>query len=149
MRFRDGSDKETATVHQILSDNTTYMSRVITGDESCIYGYNPETKQKSPRWKWRAKSSACSLISLTSRGKFTNNSSWHTNSQFRILLYRFTATAWKCEKTSSRNLAAKELAVASQQTTVSHFHFSPANFFYQKMTDVPHPPYFSCFPDWR
>jgi hypothetical protein len=44
-------------------------------------------------------------------------------------------------------LAAKELAVVSQQITVSHFHFSPGNFFYQKVTDVPHPPYFSCFPD--
>src|SRR5215510_14413982 len=27
------------------------MSRVITGDESWVYGYDPETKQQSSQWK--------------------------------------------------------------------------------------------------
>jgi hypothetical protein len=27
------------------------LSRVITGDESWIYGYDPETKQQSSQWK--------------------------------------------------------------------------------------------------
>jgi len=27
------------------------LSRVITGDESWVYGYNPETKQQSSQWK--------------------------------------------------------------------------------------------------
>jgi hypothetical protein len=43
------------------------------------------------------------------------------NSQFCVLLWRFTATAWKCAKNSHRTLATKELA--SWQLTVSHFHF--------------------------
>jgi DNA-binding Lrp family transcriptional regulator len=28
----------------------TFISRIITGDKSWIYGYNPETKQKSSQW---------------------------------------------------------------------------------------------------
>jgi hypothetical protein len=29
----------------------TFVSRIITGDESWIYGYDPETKQQSSQWK--------------------------------------------------------------------------------------------------
>jgi hypothetical protein len=36
---------------QIASDNATFLSRVITGDESWIYGYDPEPKQQSSQWK--------------------------------------------------------------------------------------------------
>ena len=38
-------------LHQLASDDETYLSRVITGDESCVYGYDPETKQQSSQWK--------------------------------------------------------------------------------------------------
>jgi len=31
-------------LRQIASDNETFLSRVITGDESWLYGYDPETK---------------------------------------------------------------------------------------------------------
>jgi hypothetical protein len=31
---------------QIASDDATFLSRVITGDKSWIYGYDPETKQQ-------------------------------------------------------------------------------------------------------
>jgi hypothetical protein len=36
---------------QIGSDDATFLSSVITGDESWIYGYDPETKQQSSQWK--------------------------------------------------------------------------------------------------
>jgi hypothetical protein len=36
---------------QITSNDTTCLSRVITGDESWTYGYDPETKQQSSEWK--------------------------------------------------------------------------------------------------
>jgi hypothetical protein len=38
-------------LHQIASNNATFLSRVITGDKSCIYSYDLETKQQSSQWK--------------------------------------------------------------------------------------------------
>jgi hypothetical protein len=38
-------------LHQIAYDDATFFSMVITGDESWIYGYDPETKQQSSQWK--------------------------------------------------------------------------------------------------
>jgi hypothetical protein len=35
----------------ITSNDATFLSRFITGDESWIYGYDPETKQQSFQWK--------------------------------------------------------------------------------------------------
>jgi hypothetical protein len=36
---------------RITSDDAICLSRFITGDKSCIYGYGPETKQQSSQWK--------------------------------------------------------------------------------------------------
>ena len=38
-------------LHQRAVDDPSFMSRVITGDESWVYGYDPETKQQSLQWK--------------------------------------------------------------------------------------------------
>jgi len=38
-------------LRQLTSDDETFLSRVITGDESCVYGYDPEAKQQSSQWK--------------------------------------------------------------------------------------------------
>jgi hypothetical protein len=34
-------------LRQVTSNDSTFLSRVITGDESWIYEYDPETKQQS------------------------------------------------------------------------------------------------------
>ena len=34
-----------------VHNDPTFMSRIITGDESWVYGYDPETKQQSSQWK--------------------------------------------------------------------------------------------------
>ena len=38
-------------LRQRALDDTSFMSRVITGDESWAYGHDPETKQQSSQWK--------------------------------------------------------------------------------------------------
>jgi len=40
------------TDHRERAQNDpNFMSSAITGDESCVYGYDPETKQMSSQWK--------------------------------------------------------------------------------------------------
>jgi len=38
-------------LRRLASDNETFLSRVIIGDESWVYGYDPETKRQSSQWK--------------------------------------------------------------------------------------------------
>jgi len=38
-------------LRQLASDDETFLSRVITGDESWVYGYDAETKRQSSQWK--------------------------------------------------------------------------------------------------
>jgi hypothetical protein len=32
-------------------NDATFLPSIVTGDESCVYGYDPETKQMSSQWK--------------------------------------------------------------------------------------------------
>jgi hypothetical protein len=36
---------------QQVRNDPDFLSKVVTGDESWIYGYDPETKQQSSQWK--------------------------------------------------------------------------------------------------
>ena len=36
---------------EMVSDDENVLKKVITGDESWVYGYDPETKQRSSQWK--------------------------------------------------------------------------------------------------
>ena len=38
-------------LHQCALVDTSFMSRVVIGDKSWVYGYDPETKQQSSQWK--------------------------------------------------------------------------------------------------
>jgi hypothetical protein len=38
-------------LHKCAADNPSFTSRIITGDESWVYGYDPETKQQLSQWK--------------------------------------------------------------------------------------------------
>jgi hypothetical protein len=63
----------------------TCIPRIITGDKSCIYSYDPETKQqllqwKSPQWPrakkvWQVQSSTKNMLIVSSmwRGLYTEN----------------------------------------------------------------------------
>jgi histone-lysine N-methyltransferase SETMAR len=35
---------------QQARDNPNFISNIITGDETWVYGYDPETKQQSSQW---------------------------------------------------------------------------------------------------
>jgi len=32
-------------------EDVQFLKNIVTGDESWVYGYNPETKQQSSQWK--------------------------------------------------------------------------------------------------
>jgi hypothetical protein len=49
-------------VRQVAYDDATFLSRVITGDEGWIYGYDPETKQQPSQWKMRSKVKSMLII---------------------------------------------------------------------------------------
>ena len=38
-------------LRQLASDDETFLSRVVIGDESWVYGYDHETKRQSSQWK--------------------------------------------------------------------------------------------------
>lgn len=38
-------------IHQLASEDETFLSKVITGEESWIYGYDLETEQQLFQWK--------------------------------------------------------------------------------------------------
>jgi hypothetical protein len=47
MQFHDGSDKE----QQVCIKFCANLGKSVIGDESWIYGYDPETRQQSSQWK--------------------------------------------------------------------------------------------------
>jgi hypothetical protein len=54
---------------EIASDDTTLLSRVITGDESWTYDYDPGTKQQSSQWKMTIRTK--SMLNILFDGKGT------------------------------------------------------------------------------
>jgi hypothetical protein len=143
MRFRDGSDEGTASNFVRISEKVW----------------------RRP-WQWLGKCSgkkAWAVLTETGKGETDEVQSqehahyflWHQreypqrtrpsrpNSQFHILLRCFTATAWKCAKTSPRTLATRKLVVASRQRT-SHTPFFTREFFFPKTTWLSSPTHPTC-----
>jgi hypothetical protein len=105
-----------------------------------------ETKQQFSEWKMKSKAKSMLIIFFDIKGIVHREFSLAgQNSQFRILLWRFTATAWKCAKTSPRTLATKEVVVASWQPTISFF---TREFFSEKQHDCRHVPNSPHPPTW-
>ena len=42
---------EFASSFALINSDENFLKKVITGDESWVYGYDPETKQQSSQWK--------------------------------------------------------------------------------------------------
>jgi hypothetical protein len=124
MRFRDGMCITFCANLAKRATETLAMIRQAFGKESMSRTRKVQTRRDRKRQdRWRAKSRACYSFSLTSS---ITSQRFCPGSQFRILLWRFAATAWKCEKTSPRTLETKELALASRERTIAHFLFHQA-----------------------
>jgi hypothetical protein len=51
---QDQTEHRTTACRELLQraeNDTTFLPSIITGDESCVYGYDPETKQISSQCK--------------------------------------------------------------------------------------------------
>jgi hypothetical protein len=84
-------------LRQIATDDVTFLSRVITGDESWIYGYDPETKQQSSQWKSPKSSRPKKARQVKSMRiiyiDIKEIRPGGPNSQLHMLLWSFTTTA--------------------------------------------------------
>jgi hypothetical protein len=146
VRFRDVSDNGTANVHQVLCKSRQrvlrrpwqWLDKRLGKKAWAVHGKSKLTQtKKGEKGEEQSEENAhhflwhqgdCSLRTHPGR----------PNSQFHILLWRFKAIMWKCAKTSTRTWEAKELAVASLQCTVTHFHFQQG-IFNQKKHDCRSP----------
>jgi hypothetical protein len=82
-----------------------------------------------------------------------NSSQWirpgMPSREFRILLWRFTVTGWKCAKTSPE-LWWYKTSWLHHDNGPSHASFFIRDFFYRKWHGCRPPPTLRfCFPDWR
>jgi hypothetical protein len=106
--------------HQILCKSRKKCDGDASNDQTSVRRRKPEPyteRQNFPRPKKvrQAKSKVKSMLIIffdIKRIVHKKIRPGKPNSQFRILLWRFMATAWKCVKTSSRTLATREFAVA-------------------------------------
>jgi hypothetical protein len=122
MRFRNGSDSKCVT--NFVQTRTKWdvdpgnISQAF-GEESISRTRKIQTQRNRKWWdRWRAKPRACASVSLTPRGLFTNNSSSQAKQSIpHTTVWHFTATAWKCARTSPRT------SVATSQRIVSHLVF--------------------------
>jgi len=48
---REQSQKIARDLFERLCEDVQFLKNVVTGDESWVYGYDPETKQQSSQWK--------------------------------------------------------------------------------------------------
>jgi hypothetical protein len=122
---------------------TLAMIRQAFGEESMSRTQEAQTHRD--RKKGKTGEEQCQKYALWHQGDwlFTKICSGRPNCQFGVVLWRFTATAWECAKTSSRTLATNKLAVASELHFHLHFH---QDFFYQNSMMSPAHPTFPCFP---
>jgi hypothetical protein len=83
---------------------------------------------------------------LSSRWLFTKNLSWQAKQSILHTIVTFYGDCVKLCEDFTPNLATKELAVASQQCTISHFLFHLEFLTKNNMSVILHQPHFSLFP---
>jgi hypothetical protein len=154
MRFRNESDKGTTLLFFFKSrkpaTETLAMIRQAFGEESTSHTQKVHTHRGRKSETGEAQNQEHAHRFLRHQGDRSHRIPLAMlNNQLYIILRRFTATAWKCAKTSSRTLTTKELAVTSRQRVVSHFHFQQGILDQNQQDCCPHTPYFSLFPPMK
>jgi hypothetical protein len=144
------SIKFCAILWKIVTD-TLSIIRQAFGDESMSRTQKVEThRDRKRRDRWRAISRECSSFSFTSKGVVhkelvlaaqTLNSAYYCDVLRQLLE--------NVQRLRLELLVTKDLAVASQQRTVSQFLFHKWIFDQTKLLSSPTHPTSLCFPDWK
>jgi hypothetical protein len=120
VRFREASGKGTSTTQPSCPGWRELDLSLWPRDKATII---PTEKSKLTDIQ-RSKVKSTLIIVFDIKGTVHKIRPGRPNRQFRILLWRFAVTAWKCEKTSPGNLATNKLAVASHhQNAPTHTSF--------------------------
>jgi hypothetical protein len=154
-------------VWETTNKDPTFISRIITGDGSWIYGYDPETKQQSSQWKNsqspRAKKGVAGLEFNTEHAHcfFNVNLFLLTLRSILSLLWHFEMLERKCAMKKTGTSTHPQLAPSSRQCACSHVPEVTEFVTNNNVVIVPHPPYSLdlapvislCFPNqtwnWR
>jgi hypothetical protein len=137
---------------QIACDDAVFLSRVITGDECCIYGYDIQTKQQSSEWKspnlLRLKkgetdedhSQECAhYFLLYQRGLHTKNSSWQAKGSISHTTVIFYSQCMKMCEDFALNYDDKITYLLQQDNAPSHSSIFTKEFFSKNnMAVIPH-----------
>jgi histone-lysine N-methyltransferase SETMAR len=127
-----------------------FLSRVVTGDESWIYGYDPETKQQSSQWKHpssprpkkvrQVKSNVKSmLICFFDTDGITCKESVPPGQTINAKFY-CSGLRWLMIRKQT-DMAHKQLGVPSRQCACAHRFGCAAVLGLQKHDGHPPPPY--------
>jgi hypothetical protein len=130
-QFCSGSNKGTASMHQILCKSRTFLSRVILpGEKSKLSETDEEQSQHAHHF-------CC----FASRRLFKKNSSWEAKQSF----------LWLCENVRilhPRLWWLKNLLL-HYNNAPSHTSFFTMEFFIKNKMTYPPPTLLFCFPNWR
>jgi hypothetical protein len=161
MKFRDGSDKGTASVHQsgihqITFSDITSLSRVITGNESCIYSMTLKQSNNPPNGKVQTHCDWKRQDRWNIKGLFTKNLSWQAKQSIPCIAVTFYGACVKMCEDFVPYFENKRTGccIMTTYTFISHHRI----FFYQKHDYHPPPTLFSwlsppvtflCFPNQK
>jgi len=141
-------------LRQLTSDDETFLCRVITGDESWVYGYDPETKQQYSQWKSptsprpkkarQVKSNVKSMIiiffnvkGIVHKESVPTGQTVNSGSYCEVLQRLHENVRRRCPK-----LWREQTRLLHHDNTLSHTSVLTQQFLAKnKMAVIPHPPY--------
>jgi hypothetical protein len=118
------------------------LPSIITGDESWIYGYDPDAKQEFSQWKMKSKVKSMLIIFFNIKGLFTKNSSWQAKQSIQHTIVMFYGDCMKMCEDFTLNFGNHKKWLLHHDNAPSHTSFFTREIFTKtNMTVIPHPPY--------